>query len=48
MMKILHFVRAWIPLLWTILALVLILLMAVPSKKTSGNVTALGFLASVR
>lgn len=46
--KILQMVRAWIPLLWTILALVLILVLAVPSKRTSGNVIGLGYLVGVR
>lgn len=46
--KIMHIARVWVPLLWTILALVIILVIAVPSKRTSGNVIGLGYLAGVR
>jgi hypothetical protein len=45
--KISSLVRAWIALLWTILALVIILVLVVPSKNTGGNAITLGSLAWV-
>ncbi|QDS71150.1 hypothetical protein FKW77_009980 [Venturia effusa] len=47
MVRLLRIVRTWIPLLWTILALILVLVIAIPRKRASGNITVLGSLARI-